>query len=79
MVDRSYRLAKPTGPGPLKRAVDQHVIPALIDAAGGGEGIVEDFVVLIRQQPIAATIGCFCVGLMIGIWAPRRGRRSLRS
>lgn len=62
MVDRSYMLDQPPGPGRAKVAFDQRVVPMAIDAAGWVEGGLERVLAAVRRTPytgllIAAGLG----------------------
>ena len=41
MVDESYMLEKPPGPGSAKRYLDQVLLPFAIDLAGSGEVAIQ--------------------------------------
>lgn len=65
MVDRSYMLAQPTRPSPVKVAFDQRVVPALIDAAGAVEGRVEAVSVVVKRAPVRSLLIAAGVGFLV--------------
>ena len=64
MVGRAYLLAKRRPPTALKRAIDQRMIPAAIDAAGALEAVLERISVSATRQPITALGAAFGLGLL---------------
>ena len=78
MIDPGYMLAKPTRPSPAKVFLDNEVIPALIDAAGGVEAVVERIAVEVRRRPAGGLAVAFLVGCGLGLIprGPRPGRRT---
>ncbi|HEY0425662.1 MAG TPA: hypothetical protein VGC82_20255 [Rhodopila sp.] len=75
MVDRNYLLRKPPPPPPWKQFLDLTVLPAMIDAAGAVEGLLERVAVQGRQRPALTTgmaLGLACgLALLVG---PRKSR-----
>lgn len=51
MIEPGYLTHKPAAPSAPKRVFDQNVIPALIDAAGSLEAVIERWAVRVRHAP----------------------------
>ncbi|MCQ8240011.1 hypothetical protein [Rhizosaccharibacter radicis] len=73
MVKPSYMLHVPKGPGPLKRALDQRMIPVLIDSAGAVEGALEKVAVVMRRNPVGMLGLAAAAGIVGGamVWSRR--------
>jgi hypothetical protein len=75
MIDRDYLLRKPPPPKPWKQFLDLTVLPAMIDAAGAVEGLLERVAVQGRQRPFVTTgmaLGLACgLALLVGPRKPR--------
>ncbi len=69
MVDKSYLLEKPPGPGPWKRYFDLTVFPVLIDSAGAMEAVAERAAVQMRQRPAVGIAVAFGVGWGLALLA----------
>ena len=73
MVSRTYLLAKDGPPSsPPKIFLDQTIVPALINAAGEGEAMLERLAVRTRAAPIPAVAAAFGVGVFLSILLMRR-------
>jgi hypothetical protein len=72
MVSHRYLLEKQPRPGALKVAVDQQVIPFLINIAGDIEGVLERVARRTRAAPRASTLGALSLGILLAGLIPRR-------
>ncbi len=73
MVDRDYMLKKGAGPSAPKVFLDQTIVPALINAAGAVEGVLERVAVRVRRMPVAALAAAVGTGTLVTLLAvPRR-------
>jgi len=73
MVTNSYMLARPRAPSPLKRYVDQQVIPAAIDAAATVEAGIERLAIRTRHHTASTLAIAFAIGLLLAAAITRRG------
>jgi hypothetical protein len=64
MVGRHYLLETRSRPGGLKIYVDQRLIPAAIDIAGGVESAAERVAVRVRRLPLLMVGAAFGFGLI---------------
>ena len=65
MVSRSYMEAQRPRPTPLKRFVDQQVVPAAIDMAGGVEAGLERLAATVRQRPATVLAASVALGAAV--------------
>ena len=73
MVSRTYLLAKDGPPAsPPKIFLDRTVVPALINAAGDVEAMLERIAARTRNAPIPAAAAAFGVGLLLSVVLMRR-------
>ena len=75
MVDVSYLIDKPAPPSGLRSFVNQHVIPAAIDAAGTVESAVYELGEQVRAQPATSLLAAGALGLVAGALVFRLSRR----
>lgn len=74
MVGRDYLLKKGAGPSAPKVFLDQKVIPAMIDAAGTVEGVLELVAMRVRRMPVSALAAALGTGTLVTLLTvPRRG------
>ena len=83
MVDKSYMLEKPPGPGPAKTFLDQVVLPFAIDLAGSGEVAIQRLSERSGIRP-AVLVGGIAGGVALVIALafarqPRHGGRRARA
>jgi hypothetical protein len=67
MVTKNYMLKKPQGPSAPKLFLDQQVVPALIDAAGAVEGVLETIAVRSRAAPFSALGAALGTGALLSM------------
>ena len=74
MVSQAYMLEKSPPPSALEWFIDEQVVPAMIQAAGAIEGVLEVVAQRTRQQPATALslAAGFGVLLFVITWRPRR-------
>jgi hypothetical protein len=73
MVSPSYLLTKhDTRPHSPKIFLDQTIVPALVNAAGDLEGMLERIAVRAKAAPIAAVATAFGLGVLLSIALVRR-------
>lgn len=65
MVSRSYMEAQRPRPTSLKRFVDQQVMPAAIDLAGGMEAGLERLATTVRQRPATVLAASVALGAAV--------------
>ncbi len=81
MVSSDYMLKKPSRPSAPRLLLDQRVLPALIDLAGGVEARLERIAARTRLLPLTGLSAGLGIGLLAGLLAvpPRRQRTGARS
>lgn len=73
MIGPRYMLHKPSGPSAPKVFLDQKVVPAMIDASGALEGVLERVAVAARRMPIATLAASLGIGTLVTLLTvPRR-------
>ena len=74
MVSSRYLTDKQRPPSEAKRAFDQKVIPAAIDAAAWGELVLEKFAQRARRQPFLVLGAVFGAGFLVSGLLSRQRR-----
>jgi hypothetical protein len=72
MVTSNYPLARPRPPSQLRRAFDRQVLPAMIDAAGVAEQVLERVAQRTRRQPMTVLALAVITGVLLSTLRPRR-------
>lgn len=71
MIDGSYMVGGRSRPGAARRYLDQVVVPAAIDVAGGAEAGLERVAEAVRLRPGVAMGMAMLVGVLVGLGSGR--------
>jgi hypothetical protein len=72
IIGKHYLLEKPAPPAPWKQYLDLTVLPAVIDAAGAFESVVERVAVHTRKHPLTTFSLALGFGCGLGLATGRR-------
>jgi hypothetical protein len=72
MIEPGYLSRKPAPRSAPKRLLDQNVIPALIDAAGGVEAAIERWAIQVRHAPARSLGIALGAGALVSFLLARR-------